>query len=92
MRSLLFVDSVLFLENPRFANARTSYHNRIYTALTSKHLFALSGSYITITNNGDMHAGAVFLTSPISCQSALPVYICARVRPWMVSAAYATIL
>ena len=29
----------------------------------------------------------LFFTSPMRVQSALPVYICARVRPWMVRAA-----
>ena len=29
----------------------------------------------------------LFFTSPISVQSASPVYICARVRPWMANAA-----
>ena len=56
------------------------------TPYCSKHPLARCGVVMSPFPIMGIRILGFFLTSPIRVQSASPVYICARVRPWMVRA------
>ncbi len=56
------------------------------TPVSSKRCLAISGEVISPFPMIGIWIWGWFFTSPMSVQSASPIYICGRVRPWMVSA------
>ncbi len=66
-----------FTEYPGASDTSATDHNTIYSVIVET-LFAYFGrGHIAVADNGDMYPGIIF-TSPISVQSASPVYIWAR--------------
>lgn len=77
--------SIGFAKQPRTAKGCSAYHYGIYAIAVETLLCIGNAGYIAISYYRNVYAW-IFFTSPISVQSASPVYICARVRPWIVNA------
>ena len=64
-----------FLKEPRAAEAGTAYHDGVHTVEVEAFFGPLGSGDITVADDGNGACVGSFFTSPISVQSASPVYI-----------------